>query len=118
MKALQNSQQWQAQKNEGLAMCRQIRDLARLQPFKKTVVKETALQYWNNKLRPLFDMEKAELNMPSATPVQLANLMRTDHELISRLAERIQIDGDAGEIYVHFANLTEQHLVFGSRYVF
>lgn len=121
MNTISNNNAWRERKEKGLAACRQIRDLANLTPFKKPVVKQTALNYWENELKPLFKIENEQINSTEtnkAFPQYMASLMRTDHELISRLAERIEVDGDARDIYVHFANLAEQHLVFGGKYVF
>lgn len=118
---ISNSSAWREKKDKGLAVCRQIRDLANLNPFKKPVVKQTALSYWENDLQPLFKIENEQISgteTNQAFPQYIASLMRTDHELIARVAERIQVDGDAKEIYLHFANLAEQHLVFGGKYVF
>lgn len=108
---------WRERKEKGMAACRQIRDLANVTPFKKPVVKQTALNYWENELKPLFHIEKEQMAGPNLSQ-QFASLLRTDHELIARVAERIEVDGDAKDIYLHFANLAEQHLVFGSKYVF
>jgi hypothetical protein len=112
---------WHDKKEKGLAVCKQIRDLANGSPFKKPVVKQTTLSYWENELKPLFKIEKEQISSTEtnqAFPQYMASLMHTDHELIARIAERIEVDGDAKEIYLHFANLAEQHLVFGSKYVF
>lgn len=109
---------WREKKEKGLAACRQIRDLANVTPFKKPVVKQTALNYWENELKPLFHIEKEQIANPQQLPQHFASLLRTDHELIARVAERIELDGDAKDIYLHFANLAEQHLLFGSKFVF
>jgi hypothetical protein len=121
MNTINHNAAWREKKDKGLTVCRQIRDLANLTPFKKPVVKEAALNYWENELQPLFAIEREQMGRtePSqAFPQYIASLMRTDHELITRIAERIQVDGDARDIYLHFANLAEQHLVFGGKYVF
>lgn len=109
---------WRERKEKGLAACRQIRDLANVTPFKKPVVKQTALNYWEKELKPLFHIEQDQLTGAQSIPKHFASLLRNDHELIARVAERIELDGDAKDIYLHFANLAEQHLVFGGKYVF
>lgn len=121
MSTLTSNSAWRERKEKGLAACRQIRDLANLAPFKKPVVKQAALNYWEQELKPLFRIENDQINATEtnqAFPQYMASLMRTDHQILERMAERIQVDGDAREIYLHFANLAEQHLVFGGKYVF
>lgn len=121
MNTITSNSAWRERKDKGLAVCRQIRDLANLSPFKKPVVKQTALSYWENELKPMFKIENEQIGSTEtnqAFPQYMASLMRSDHQLIERLAERIQVDGDAKDIYLHFANLAEQHLVFGGKYVF